>query len=81
MARGMTVSSTKFGSGWMSKYEDRVHWRRVIAADEVEYDWQIDSYCYGRLHVCPYGGAYSGIVIDAEFFFIRDALYISCEQC
>lgn len=35
----MTISNMMSGSGWMFAYEDRIHWRHLIAADEIEYDW------------------------------------------
>lgn len=36
VVRDMTVGDMTFGSGWVSTYEDCVHWRRIIATDLVE---------------------------------------------
>lgn len=44
----MTVSSVKFGCGWIFTYKDRVQRRRVIAADSDKYDWQLVLCRYGR---------------------------------
>lgn len=34
----MTMCGMAFGGSWVCIYEDRVHRRRVIVADEIEYD-------------------------------------------
>lgn len=75
-----TVNGMTFGSGWTFMYEDPVHRRRLIAADQVEYDLQMVSCCFGRLHTCMYSGAYSGVVLDVVFSAMRDAFYSRCVQ-
>lgn len=64
----MTVSVMTFGYGWIFIYEDGVYWRRVIAGNQVDYDWAIILCRYECLHFCVYSGVQSGVVIDVVFF-------------
>lgn len=61
-----TVSGMTVGGGRIFIYEDCVHQCCLIAADEVEYDWQVAFCPYGCLHICTFSGGYRNVVMDVE---------------